>query len=90
MKMNVAYNGVGEEEPDTQGDKADQIGEPANGEIETGEAEGKTAESEVEAKRPGSYGMKVDEHGNLPNGRRPNCKGKVRVNEGDAWYVDVH
>jgi hypothetical protein len=23
----------------------------------------------------------------LSHGRRPGCKGKVRVTEGDAWYV---
>ncbi len=75
MKMNVAYNGVGEDEvdkPEGEGDAAAQDGESSKQE----------AGSSV---RHEKRSMQVDESGDLPNGRRPNCKGKVRVNEGDAW-----
>jgi len=33
----------------------------------------------------GAPAVPVPDTEDLPNGRRPGCKGKVRVNEGDAW-----
>lgn len=60
MKMNVEYNGVGEE--------------PESEKVEGGEVSEDRAETSGEI-----------EEAELPNGRRPGCKGKVRVNEGDAW-----
>lgn len=81
MRMNVAYNGVGEEDPAVLAEQAQGVGSAASGE---GVSNG---ESKVDAKRAPWSTIKEDENGLLPNGRRAECKGKVRVNEGDAWWV---
>lgn len=70
--MNVAYNGVGEDEVEGEASKADE---------EAGKTE--NGESSKSVYKP----LPLDEEGNLPNGRRKDCKGRVKVNEGDAWYV---
>jgi len=51
-------------------------------------AEPQTHSAEA-AKQNGNVDNATDEvtEDKLTHGRRPGCKGKVRVTEGDAWYV---
>ena len=78
MRMNVAYNGVGEDEEKTENGTG--IEHSPGGEKEDAE-EGKAAAKLEEQAVNGNTARNEE----LPNGRRAGCKGKVRVNEGDAW-----
>jgi len=76
MRMNVAYNGVGEtpasnEPPNPADDENDQNVEQ--------EADEKAEVNPEECTLNGYDGPARE------LGRRPGCKGKVRVTEGDAW-----
>ena len=81
MRMNVAYNGVGED-PERGGmsnghpkalDDALSVPEDQEERVANGEAANGAAFGVAETQ--------------LPHGRRPGCQGKVKINEGDAWYV---
>lgn len=70
MKINIAYNGVGE-------DPAAETAERGQNAVSN---EGQTSQAAVEPEE-----QAVNGSAELPYGRRAGCRGKVRVNEGDAW-----
>ncbi len=78
--MNVAYNGVGDILPDSNQPEA-----------VAGESQ-PTATMELDPEEKalnGGADTAVNGSGekHLEHGRRSGCKGKVKVNEGDAWSV---
>lgn len=87
--MNVAYNGVGEE--------SDPLKKPpaptgSNGHI--AEESYPVVATEVDPEEGDMNGLDAGkdirpQSSDNENGRRPLCKGKVRVNEGDAWSVKI-
>jgi hypothetical protein len=83
MKMNIALNGVGEDEP------ANDAKEEVNGTHE--ESEERNGESSAMANPPdraeesAAVEQSVFTGGTSDNGRREGCNGKVRTNQGDAW-----
>ena len=88
MRVNVRYNGVEEVEKPAPGGgpasnangteaAAAQAGVAVDGSAQTVDEEGSAATQAASSSR--------EETEQLPNGRRPGCKGGVRVNEGDAW-----
>lgn len=91
MRMNVTYNGVAEEETQPGAVPATHNANPEPEVKQEGkEAEGIAGPStsgKAEKKKTPWTTLTEDENGLLPNGRRADCKGRVKVNEGDAWWV---
>ena len=80
--MNVAYNGVGEDYG------AYSIGEVLNAVPDLVVA----LDPDQQIVSPLRAGQKPFEREAIADpdlGRRPGCKGKVKVNEGDAWSVPL-
>lgn len=87
MRMNVAYNGVGEgplvSENQTQPAEGPEPGDTAPEPSIATELD--PEEGAVNGAHQAAGEEALPDH--IEYGRRPGCTGKVRVNEGDAWSV---
>ena len=77
MRLNVAYNRVGEEAAITRHapPQTEAIMTPDSVPNDSAEVNESMEETTMTGKANGEHN----------HGRRPDCRGKVTVNEGDAW-----
>ncbi len=74
MRMNVALNGVG--------DPIRKNGESSKSVV----AEAQSQAAQVDAEEEAAANGELSEEEQMARiGRRDNCKGIVKINEGDAW-----
>lgn len=79
MRQNVAFNGVGENVKRRHTETAVSGAETAGAETEeNGDAPGPSFMEDGPVSTEEAEEMKR-------TGRRPDCRGRVKVNEGDAW-----